>query len=87
MGGRAVEHVDVDVCDRAEGSAFDEDGFAVKNFGGLEHVTAWTEHDGVGEAEFDEHERHEAVIHVMKRGAVQFQHIDFDAVGGEVIEE
>ena len=41
----------------------------------------------MGETELNQQEGHEPVIHVLERGTVQFEHIDLDPIGGEVIQQ
>lgn len=83
----ATHDVDVGVADRAEGAALDEDGFLAEDFGGLENFALGPEHGGRGEAHLNEFQGHQAVVDVAEFDAREFDHVDFDTFGGEVIEK
>ncbi len=85
MGG--VEHIQGQMGDGAEAAALDEDRFFVKDLGGLDDLAIGGEHGGAGEPMLDELERHEPVVHLLKAGPGELDHVDLDPLGGQVIHE
>src|ERR1019366_2280539 len=81
----APAHVRVYFCDLAKASPFDQDGFFSQHFRGLQHFSGRSEHGGAVETELHQLEAHHAVVDVPELDARELNHVDLDAIGGEVV--
>ena len=87
LGRGAVEHVDIDVRHRPEATPLHHDRLLVQDLGRLEHLMVGPEHHGVGQAVLHEVQRHQAVVHFLESRAAELQHVDFDPVGPDVVDQ
>ena len=83
----AIEHVDSDFGDGPKAAALDEDRFFVKNFGGLDHLAVGGEHGRIREAQCDQLQAHQTIVHLLKRGPGELDHVHFDPVAREVVHQ
>ena len=83
LPARAVEDVEVDVRDRAEAPALDQDGPLVERLGGVEDAAVGGEHRRLAETELDELQADDARIERVERGTRELDHVHLDALGGE----
>jgi hypothetical protein len=83
----AAHHVEIHVGERTEAAALDEDGLLIEHLGGLEHLAARAEHCRAAQAELDELQRHEPVVHASELDAGKFDHVDLDAARVQVIQQ
>ena len=73
--------------DGAEAAALDEDGLFVEHLAGLEDRAVGAEHGRAAEAELDEFEGHEAVVHVAEFDAFEVDEVDLDAARRQLVEQ
>ena len=83
----AVDHVDVDLGDRAKTSPLDQDRPLPQHLGGLQHFAGRSEHGRAAQAQLHQLEAHHAIIDVAEFDARELDHVDFDALRGEVVEQ
>jgi hypothetical protein len=83
----AVDHVDVDLGDGTKASALDQNGPLAQNFRGLQHFAGGPEHRRAAEAQLHQLQAHHAIIDVAEFDAGKLDHVDFDALRREVVEQ
>ena len=82
----AVEHVEIDMCGRAKTPPLDQDCFVMQSVRWLKHLAIRAKHGRATQAQLDEFQCHDAIVHVAKFDPAQFQQIDLDAAGGQLVE-
>src|ERR1700730_14371270 len=83
----AMDHVDVDLGDRAKAPSFHQDGPLPKNLRGLQHFSGWTEHCRAAEAQLNEFQTHYSIVDMAELDARELDHVDLDSFRGEVVEQ
>ena len=84
---RRAQHVDVHVRDGAEAAPLHQDRPLAQHLGRLQHLPLRREHRGPGESELHEPQAHHTIVHVAELDAGELDHVDFDAVGAQTIEQ
>ncbi len=91
LGAELIERLFQEVprqqIDRTKTAALDENGTLVKDLGRLDDFTRRREHGRVGERVLDKPEAHQAVVDVGEGGSRELDHVDFDAIAGQVVQE
>ena len=84
----AAEHVDVDVADRAEAAALDQDRLLVEHLGRLQHLPVGRSNIAAPrQAQLHQPQAHQAVVDLAEGDARELDHVDLDAPGGQVVEQ
>ncbi len=63
---RTIENVEIDVGDRPEAAALDQNGLLVEDLGGLQDLAVGGEHGSPGHAEFDQPKAHDPIVYVLE---------------------
>jgi len=87
LGLGRVEHVDVDVGRRPEAAPLHQDRLLAQYLARLQHRSVGTEHGHTAQAELDELERHQPVVHSAELDAAELDHVDFDPADGQSVKQ
>ena len=83
----AVEHVDIDPRDGTEAAALDQHRALAQHLRGLQHFPGGPNMARAAQTQLHQLEAHHAVIDVAELDAGELDHVDFDAVGAQVVEQ
>ncbi len=72
---------------RPEAAPLDQDRLLSQDLARLEHFTVGAEHRHPAQAELDELERHQPVIHATELDAAELDHVDLDPAGGQLVQQ
>jgi len=70
-----------------EASSLHEDRALVEHLGGLHHLACRGEHRRIRQPLLDELQAHETVVHLAESRAGEHDHIDLDALAGEIVHQ
>ena len=87
LGLGRVEHVQVDVRRRPEAAPLEQDRLLAQHLAGLQHLPVGAEHGHAAQAELDQLERHQPVVHAAELDAAELDHVDLDAAGGQPVQQ
>src|SRR6185436_20956781 len=87
LGLGAIQHIECCPRDRSKTSALNDDGLFVEHLGGLDDLSIGGEHGGVGKPEFHQLKAHQAIVYVRESGTRKLDHVDFNPLHGERIEQ
>ena len=62
-------------------------GLLVEHIRGLDDFAVGREHGGIGEAVLHQLQAHQAIVHVLEGRAGELDHVHFDALAGQVVEQ
>src|SRR5206468_6051710 len=87
LNQRALEHVEIDIGDRAKTAALDQHSFVMQHVGRLQYLAVRAEHGGAAQSDLHELERRDAVVHVAKFDSAELEHVDLEATRGQVVQQ
>ena len=54
---------------------------------GLQHLAIRAKHGRAAQPQLHQLQRHDAIVHVAKFDPAEFEHVDLDAAGGQLVEQ
>ena len=84
---RALEQIERELGGGPEASPLHQDRLSVEHFGGLHDVARRGEHGGVGQPALHQLQGHEPVIDPGEGRAGEPDHVDLDALPGEIVDQ
>lgn len=84
---RGPKNVRIGMADRPEAPAFNKDVLLIKRLGRLDDLSVGPEHGGIAQSLLDQLQAHQTVVDVPEFNSREFDHIDFDSFGAQVIEQ
>src|SRR5262249_40431248 len=83
----AIEHIDSHFGNGAKAAAFNDDTFLVKHVGRLDHLAVRKEHRRLRQPLLHQLKRHETIVDGPEWWPGELEHVDVEAVGGEIIKK
>ena len=59
----------------------------MKHLGRLQHLAVRAKHGRAAQAELHELQGHDAIVHIAELDPAEFDHVDLDAAGGQLVEQ